>query len=320
MRNLAVIVALFLVTSDLHAQPTSDPAQAPSPVWTKSVWYGYELLLMDAGALAGGMLVGAFNDGSDRQQAGDVIASTWGFGMIGSMAVHSAHDNAALGLAGVGMRLLLPPVMAVLGVAGQCVGTAGDDDCTAQGGRGGFVLGMMGATLIDSLAFGRTVPERVGEPKDERVWYGYKTLVVDGAALAGSLAFTLGRKHPDRGSNGARMLAFPYMVGFLVSPWVHAFHGRVGTAFGSLALRALAPALGTVPGIAGYCAASGTEKRCTKEGALWGLFGGTLLVAAIDIGAMSRETVPKSEAATAVVVPFLAPLDDGMIAGLSGTL
>jgi hypothetical protein len=319
MRNLVIIVALVLVTSDLHAQATADPAQAPSPVWTKSVWYGYELLLMDAAALGGGVLVGTFNDGSDRQRAGDVIASTWGFGMIGSMAVHSAHDNAALGLAGVGMRLLLPPVMAVLGVAGQCVGTAGDDDCTAQGGRGGFVIGMLGATLIDSLAFGRTIPERVGAPKDERVWYGYKTLVIDGAALASSLALTVGRDHPDRTDDGARMLAFPYLVGFVVSPWVHAFHGRVGTAFGSLALRALAPALGVVPGIAGYCAASGSETRCTKEGAVWGLFGGTLLVAAIDIGALSYETVESAKSAT-LIVPFLAPNGDGLVAGLTGAM
>jgi len=146
-------------------------------------------------------------------------------------------------------------------------------------------------------------------------------LVIDGAALAASLAFTLGRDHPDRTDDAARMLAFPYLVGFLVSPWVHAFHGRVGVAFGSLALRALAPALGVVPGMAGYCAASGSETRCTKEGALWGIFGGTLLIAAIDIGTMSFEHVsPNEEAQTASIMPFVMPMNDGAIAGLAGQL
>ena len=324
MRSIALVALALLAPLHASAQAPAPPVLAPAPpeptpVWTESVWYSHQLLLMDAAAIGGGVLVGAFNDGSDRQQAGDVIASAWGLGAVGSMAVHSAHENAALGLAGVSVRLLLPPVAAVLGVAGQCVATAGDDDCTAQGGRGGFVLGMVGASLIDAFAFGRTVPERVDEPKELRRWYGYQTLVIDGAALAGSLALTVGRERSDRTDNGARMLALPYLIGFLVSPWVHAFHGRVGTAFGSLALRALAPALGAVAGLSGLCAASGSEKRCQKEGAVWGLFAGALLVAAIDIGAMSYETVDPAESA-ALVVPFVAPLDDGVIAGLSGTM
>jgi hypothetical protein len=347
MRNVRAVpfAAVFVVmlNSAVHAQteaPDLPPEPAPSPapaiaagspdaapVHATTVsqrrWFGYEILLMDAAALGGGLLVGSANDGNDWQQTGDVIASTWGIGMIGSFAVHAAHQNAPLGFAGTGARLLLPPIGAVLGVGVQCIAVAGERPCSAAGGRGGFVAGMIGATLLDSLAFARAeVDDPDARIEGERVWYGYQTLMIDGAALAASLAFTIGRKHPDRTDDGARMLAFPYLTGFLVSPWVHAFHGRIGVAFASLGLRAIAPAVATLPGIIGKCASSGGERFCIKEGVVWGLFGGTLLVAAIDIGALSFERTSKADMASTSVLPFVTPSEDGrgVLAGITGAM
>src|SRR5689334_3592100 len=75
---------------DLPPTPSPPPAGEPGHVTTVSdrVWFGYELLLMDAAALGGGLLVGSANDGSDWQRTGDVIASAWGLGMVGGFAVH----------------------------------------------------------------------------------------------------------------------------------------------------------------------------------------------------------------------------------------
>lgn len=332
------VVFVALLHSAVRAEPEA-PDLPPSPPPGQKIpgqngethsrvapprkWFGYEIMLVDAASLAGGLLVGSANEGSDRQQAGDVIATTYGFGMIGAFSVHAAHDNAALGLAGTSARLLLPPIGAVLGVAGNCLAVAGEDPCSAAGGRGGFVFGMITASLLDSLAFARAETYDPSEAVEgERVWYGYQTLFIDGAALGASLALTLGRKHPDRYDDGVRMVGFPYLVGFLVSPWVHAFHGRIGTAFGSFGLRALVPALGVVPGIIAACAASGTEPRCTKEGAMWGIFGGSLLMAAIDIGAMSFERVPPAKSARTSILPYIMPSEDGhgFQAGLTGLM
>jgi hypothetical protein len=338
-----VVVALHSAASAQREAPDMAPEPLPAPVQTAAgpstggsepvrttvapprAWFGYQILLMDAAALGGGLLVGAHSEGTDRRQTGDVIASTYGFGMIGSFAVHAAHENTALGLAGTGARLLLPPIGAVLGVGAHCLGVGGDNGCSAPGGRGGFVVGMIAASLLDSIAFARAETYDPSEAAEgERVWYGYQTLVIDGAALATSLAFTLGRKHPDRTDNGARMLAAPYAVGILVSPWVHAFHGRIGVAFASLGLRALVPAIAAIPGITTNCAASGAEKYCTKEGAVWGLFAGSLLVAAIDIGALSFERSSPAERASAstMLLPYVLPTEDGrgVQAGFSGAL
>lgn len=306
------------------AAPAATTTAAPvehTTVGAGRTWYGYQVLLVDAAALGAGLAVGSANEGNDWQQRGDVIATTWGLGMVGAFAVHAAHENPALGLAGMASRLLLPPMGAVLGVGVQCIAVGGERPCSAAGGRGGFVAGMLGAIALDSLAFARAEPEAPLPPSaDRRIWYGYQTLVIDGAALAAGLAFTIGREHPDRSDDAARMLVFPYLVGFLVSPWVHAVHGRVGVAFGSFALRALVPALGALPGMAGYCAASGSETRCSKEGALWGIFGGALLMSAIDIGTMSFEHVSPAELEEASVTPFLLPVEHGALAGIAGRI
>jgi hypothetical protein len=294
------------------------PPQYPPLNYRPRVWYGYEILLSDAASLGLGLAAAAVSDGNDHQQQGDAAAITWGAGAVGATAVHAAHQNSRLGLAGLGGRLALPPLGALLGVATNCIGKP-DKPCSADGARFGFVVGLSGAVLLDSLVFARARPEADNSPT--RTWYGWKTLFIDGAALGAAISVAASKPNFDRGDTGAALAIIPFTAGILVAPWMHVFHGRIGLAFASLGLRALTPAFGAVAGIAGFCAASGSEKRCTNEGALYGLFFGTLLIAAVDIGALSYERTPTTTArASTTLVPFILPTSTGATAGLTGTL
>ncbi len=281
-------------------------------------WYGYQVVLSDAGALGLGVLASALSDGSDYERQGDLVAITWGAGVVGAAAVHAAHRNGRFGLAGAGMRLALPPISALFGVAGNCLGKP-DEPCSADGARWGFVVGVATAALLDAALFARARP--VDEAQDTHRWYGWQTLLIDGAALATSIGIAAGQPDLNRSKTGAMLFVIPYTAGFLISPWVHAFHGRIGLAFASLGLRAIAPPLGAIAGIAGNCAASGSEPSCIHVGATYGIFFGTLLVAAIDIGLLSYERAPARESsARATIAPFITPIRGGISAGIGGTL
>lgn len=302
------------------APPYVEPQNPADALGLEPQWYGWQILVMDMVAFTSGVLAGAANDGSDAQQRGDVIATSWGFGMVGSMAVHGAHENGVLGLGGFAARLLLPPIGAVFGVAGHCLGVGGDDPCSADGGTWGFVSGMVVASAIDIALISNEYKSQLLRAS-QHSWYGWQMLIIDGLALGTGLSVMIGADNDDRTKNGAALLSLPWLIGMGVSPWVHAFHGRIGLAFASLGLRALVPAIGAVGGIAGNCAASGTEMRCTKEGAVWGLFFGSMVTAAFDIGVLAYERNPPPEQrqpATAVM-PYIIPANDGVSAGLAAT-
>ena len=53
-------------------------------------------------------------------------------------------------------------------------------------------------------------------------------------------------------------------------------------AFGSLGLRSLVGPMGALPGVMGYCSASGGVEGCAGSGALFGLVGGLLAVDLFD--------------------------------------
>lgn len=305
------------VASAPYASEPQNPADA---LGLEPEWYGWQILVMDMVALTGGVLVGAANDGSEAQQRGDVIAMSWGFGMVGSLAVHGAHENGALGLAGFGARLLLPPLGAAFGVAGHCLGVGGDDPCSADGGTWGFVGGMVLASAIDIALISHERKSQLLRAS-QHTWYGWQMLIIDGLALGTGLGVMIGTDKDDRTKNAGALIVLPWLVGMGVSPWVHAFHGRIGIAFASLGLRALVPAIGAIGGIAGNCAASGTEMRCTKEGAVWGVFFGTMVTAAFDIGVLAYERNPPAEQAqpATAVMPYILPTNDGVSAGLAAT-
>ena len=85
-----------------------------------------------------------------------------------------------------------------------------------------------------------------------------------------------------------------YLVGLVGGPTVHFVHGNWGTGFISLGARALIGPLGVVPGIAGYCAATGGVKNCSEDGALYGLVGGLVAVDLFDALVLAGgSTVPR---------------------------
>jgi len=299
-------------TGTVHAAPAPAPAPAPA---VAGGWYGWQILATDASALAIGLAIGAASDDQGNRRFGNVLGSAWGLGMLGSLSVHAAHDNGPRGLAGMGYRLMVPPVVSVIGLGFGCLLSGIADNCASDSARWSFALGAAATTALD---VGLLAHER--RPAEPREWYGWQTLVIDGAALTAGVIVTLRRDEPDRRKRIAGLAVLPYVTGLLISPWVHAFHGRWGTALGSLGLRAFAPALGTLAGLSGYCAASGGADACIADGAVYGLLAGTILTATIDIGLMSHEPAEQTRASAGTMTPYVAPHSDGLRAGIAGTL
>lgn len=107
------------------------------------------------------------------------------------------------------------------------------------------------------------------EPRFESRWYGWQTLMVDGAAIL-----------------IASDVSVPIYV--LGGPIVHWSHGNVGRGFGSLGLRVGAPLL-LAAAFVGGCDGNG-DMGCLGA-ALMGLLLGSGAAIAIDAAAIARDTV-----------------------------
>jgi hypothetical protein len=84
-------------------------------------------------------------------------------------------------------------------------------------------------------------------PPARTSWYGYQTLIADGASLA--LVTVGGTFAPSPGARSA--FGFAGVGSYLLAPFViHAAHGQAGRGAGSFALRALAPVGGALVGLA----------------------------------------------------------------------
>lgn len=309
---LWVCGVLIAFAAEAHAQSAPPAAQPSTTPATEPQWYGWQILAADAGALAIGLGVGAASGDHDDRRFGDVVGSAWGLGMLGSLTIHAAHQNSGLAVSSLGYHTLVPPLIAVVGLGMGCLFTRIADNCASDSARWGFALGALGTAAFDvALA-----EDQLG--REPRHWYGWQTLIIDGVSFGAGVVVIASRDPDGRRPRIGGLGAFPYLTGLLISPWVHAFHGRWGTALGSLALRAFAPALGALAGLTGYCAATGGHDRCTGDGAAYGFFAGTVLTAAIDIGLMSHEKIEPQSArgAASSVVPFAMPHGDGIRAGL----
>ncbi len=142
-------------------------------------------------------------------------------------------------------------------------------------------FGVLSACLGLSLA-------RVARADDAaapRRWYGWQTLVTDGAGVVLIAASSVPEGHHSyRVASGLVGAGLTTLV--LGAPVVHAAHGRWGAAAGSLALRTLLPALAYVA----------LNEPCSGE------CSGPLLLAvlavtapvALDAAALSWETTPAS--------------------------
>jgi hypothetical protein len=152
-------------------------------------------------------------------------------------------------------------------------------------------------------------PPALEPPREYSRWYGWQTLLSDGAAL--SLLFAVGATLQN--DNAGRLIGASlamYMVG---GPVIHATRGNWGRAAGSLGLRAGAPLLGGALGDS-LQDCSGEDELCGLTGALIGGTLGALTAMIVDSAALARETVRDPP----LIVPSLRMGRSGTCVGVSG--
>lgn len=136
-------------------------------------------------------------------------------------------------------------------------------------------------------------PEASLEPT--RRWYGWGTLLTDGAALVLTVASFNAGNGP-----GADALATAAVGSYLFGgPLVHLSHSRPGAAAGSLALRGGLPFLMGGLGVALEDCSGGDF--CGVAGALLGGALGIVSAVVIDAAALGYEAVPEKLSATPTV-------------------
>jgi len=281
-----------------QAAPAAATA-APARAEPTSGWYGWQTLTVDAAALALGAAIAASAD--VELEPANVVAATWyGVGAVAAPAVHHAHDNWPIGLSDFGLRALAPPVIGFFGWITACTANRDfESECAASGWGVGSLIGLSGVALIDGLVLARP-RTAVDERASRTSWYGWQMLAIDLVGY-GLGAATVSGKRTDEGAEIHPALgawAIGYTVGVIGAPIVHFAHGKVGFGFLSLGLRALAaPLLGVLPGLAGYCAATGGASDCAEHGAQWGLLGGSLAVGLFDALVLAHEPADDDDAA-----------------------
>jgi hypothetical protein len=172
-------------------------------------------------------------------------------------------------------------------------------------------------------------------PSPGTEWYGWETLMTDGASGA-LVAAGLGT---DDGAAQAP-LVIAGLAGYgLGAPIVHAARGRWGLALADFGLRAGAVALGGLVGLGVGGATEGSPPPCNPRAAfgclgdafygmdrlasatLVGASLGALAAATIDATVLSREKLRRKDepAPSFSWSPTFSPLKDGAAGGIAGT-
>jgi hypothetical protein len=289
----------------------SASAAEPEPLPPASTWYGWQTLAIDAASLVLGGAIAATADVAIEPL--NIVAATWfGAGATFTPAVHYAHDNWPVGLSAFGLRVVAPPVIGLVGWLGACTGHGEFDSECAQDGWGvGSLVGLSGAALVDGLLLARERPQRT-PPGRPTHWYGWQLLVLDVLGYGGGAVLAARNPRTDDGDEIHPALptwAVGYTVTVIGAPIVHFAHARVGIGFASLGLRLLAaPLIGVLPGLWGYCAATGGgDDDCAAHGAQWGLLGGSLAVGLFDALVLAHEPADPGVAATPSPALTLGP-------------
>lgn len=185
-----------------------------------------------------------------------------------------------------------------------------------------FLSAMSSTALADEEAEAQAEPAR-GPTLETRRWYGWQTLMLDGAAMV----MTVGAGHMGGSGNDdstAQVLGVSALAVYVLGgPIVHGANDHWGKAAGSLAMRVAAPA--ALGALFYYGSEALTDCESAMFGCgLMGLFGGVLGVAgaiAVDSAVIARERVPAPPPNQWVsLAPSVAPRrEGGMTFGLSGT-
>lgn len=172
--------------------------------------------------------------------------------------------------------------------------------CTAQTQAGGQVVVLCPAAPTPSGAPAGPAPPATAAPpyvperaRTQRKWYGWQTLIVDGAVVVSSIA--LGAASTN-GSAGSSLFLGGYVLG---GPIVHWANGEVGRGFGSLGLRLGAPVVGgMVGGLLGAVTVGSRDGNDDIDsiygflaGAVLGVGAGAITAVAVDSAVLARKTV-----------------------------
>jgi hypothetical protein len=159
----------------------------------------------------------------------------------------------------------------------------------------------------------------VEPPKPQREWYGWQTLLVDGAAVTAFFA-----TEQNNNSVGGELSAAGYV---LAAPVIHLAHRNAEAAGISIALRLGLPLAG---GLIGYAASRSDAKN--EDSGLeamaavgLGAFLGVAIASIVDASVLAyvdHPTTPtssKPDRKAFQIAPSVGPLRGGLSAGLTGT-
>ncbi len=137
------------------------PTHEPRP---DENWYGWQLIVMDGAALAGGAVLTARRP---RSEAGEPVhpalgpwAADYVVGLVGGPVIHFTHGRWGTGFISLGARAIAGPMFVVAGVAGYCANTAGVHDCSKTGAAYGLLGGLVAVDLFDALVLANEEAER----------------------------------------------------------------------------------------------------------------------------------------------------------------
>jgi hypothetical protein len=144
-----------------------------------------------------------------------------------------------------------------------------------------------------------------GDPEEEpdvasgqrKVWYGWQTLLADGAALGFTMGVAIGASEAPVALVGGTTL---YAVG---GPTVHFAHGNVGKGFVSFGLRVGLPAVGMLSGILLELATCSGSWGCGLVGGMVGLGAGGITAIVIDASVVAYDKVPTRRSTKTVAAP-----------------
>jgi hypothetical protein len=150
-----------------------------------------------------------------------------------------------------------------------------------------------------------------GIESEETRWYGWQTLIADGASFAVVAATAY---------NEDAYLAEVGVVGYVVAaPIVHAAHGRPLTGLASAGLRIGLPVAGALAGLA-VADCSAEAHFCGLGEALAGLVAGIAGAIAIDAAVLAREPAPRERPPNRfALTPTLELSSRRQVLGVQGT-
>lgn len=145
------------------------------------------------------------------------------------------------------------------------------------------------------------------EREPERRWYGWQTLLTDGASLSLMIAGSAANSGSSDSETGSAFATAGFLSYLFATPIVHAAHGHWGKAGGSFAIRAGSTVL-LVLGVA-QCLSETlfTDRSCSGSGTTLLVLGtiGFFGAIVVDAAVIAREDVPSGDEARLKLAPWV---------------